>query len=68
MVRDIDRMTNGWLVEGARLLQLASSRPNTVNLIVTSGHLVGTIAKLLIFRLHKYIPIQNVYATQTVGM
>jgi eyes absent family protein 4 len=37
------------------------------NLVITSGQLIPTLAKLIIFRLAEYIPIENVYSTRSLG-
>lgn len=38
-----------------------------MNIVVTSGHLLPTIAKMIIYKLNQFVPLKNVYSSNTVG-
>jgi len=64
---EIDKFTTGWLGRGKNLLKLAMEKKEVLNVLITSGQLVPTIAKMIAYRLNDIIPIQNIYSSSTVG-
>lgn len=77
-----DSYTDGWLTSGRTILQRCletfqinlsdadgngSTGLSSVNLLVTSGSLVPSLVKILLFKLDKFIPRENVYSSTEVG-
>ncbi|XP_047075164.1 eyes absent homolog [Lolium rigidum] len=70
-----DKYTDGWLSSAHKLLEEAlgkstaepGSKPLGINLIVTSGSLVPSIAKCLLYRLDDVVSSDNVYSSWEVG-
>ncbi|RWS17883.1 eyes absent 3-like protein [Dinothrombium tinctorium] len=42
-------------------------RPNCVNVLVTTTHLVPALAKILLYNLGSVFPIENIYGSMKVG-
>ncbi|CAL4063224.1 unnamed protein product [Meganyctiphanes norvegica] len=65
--QDIETLTDQWLTEAMKCLQLISSRPNCVNVLVTTTQLVPALAKVLLYGLGSVFPIENIYSATKVG-
>lgn len=50
-----------------KCLQLIASRPNCVNVLVTTTQLVPALAKVLLYGLGSVFPIENIYSATKVG-
>ena len=64
LYEDTDALTQDWLRHGARLLHdctAAAGQParRVQNVLVSSGQLVATLGKLLLFRLDGFFPIHS---------
>ncbi|KAH7300508.1 hypothetical protein KP509_24G065900 [Ceratopteris richardii] len=71
-----DSYTDGWLTAGRTILQscmeadgndMGLSTTNMVHVLVTSGSLVPSLVKILLFKLDKFIPYEHVYSSTEVG-
>lgn len=77
-----DAFTDGWLTAGRTILQRCveasrsdlseaagngSSWPGCMNTLVTSGSLVPSLVKLLLFKLDTFFSHENVYSSTEVG-
>ncbi len=40
-----------------------SGGPHSVNVLVSNGHLLATLAKLMLYGLHSFFPVENVYSS-----
>ncbi|XP_071548562.1 protein phosphatase EYA1 isoform X4 [Panulirus ornatus] len=65
--QDIETLTDSWLTESMKCLQLITSRPNCVNVLVTTTQLVPALAKVLLYGLGSVFPIENIYSATKVG-
>ncbi|KAL7644359.1 UNVERIFIED_CONTAM: hypothetical protein RMT77_005186 [Armadillidium vulgare] len=65
--QDIETLTDSWLTEAMKCLQFINSRPNCVNVLVTTTQLVPALSKLLLHGLGPIFPIENVYSATKVG-
>nr|XP_045585883.1 eyes absent homolog 2-like [Procambarus clarkii] len=65
--QDIETLTDSWLTESMKCLQLIASRPNCVNVLVTTTQLVPALAKVLLYGLGSVFPIENIYSATKVG-
>ncbi|KAK3888290.1 hypothetical protein Pcinc_007644 [Petrolisthes cinctipes] len=65
--QDIETLTDQWLTEAMKCLQLIASRPNCVNVLVTTTQLVPALAKVLLYGLGSIFPIENIYSATKVG-
>lgn len=65
--QDIEILTDQWLTESMKCLQLIASRPNCVNVLVTTTQLVPALAKVLLYGLGSIFPIENIYSATKVG-
>uniref|UniRef100_A0A914X3X8 Eyes absent homolog n=1 Tax=Plectus sambesii TaxID=2011161 RepID=A0A914X3X8_9BILA len=69
--KDIEILTDGWTQKAERCLQVvASSRPRPeryANVLLSGGHLVQTLAKVMLTGLAPSFPIENIYSTTKSG-
>lgn len=65
--QEIETLTDQWLTESMKCLQLIASRPNCVNVLVTTTQLVPALAKVLLYGLGSVFPIENIYSATKVG-
>eukprot|EP00050_Salpingoeca_kvevrii_P010277 m.7519 g.7519 ORF g.7519 m.7519 type:complete len:482 (+) comp2765_c0_seq2:10-1455(+) len=61
----LSALTDKWLHVSRRCLQAVTASPTAELVILTNSELMPTLAKLLLYRLAKYVPIQNVYSSAT---
>ncbi|KAB7505860.1 Eyes absent-like protein 1 [Armadillidium nasatum] len=66
--QDIETLTDSWLTEAMKCLQFINSRPNCVNVLVTTTQLVPALSKLLLHGLGPIFPIENVYSATKVDI
>jgi len=59
-----DHYTDGWLSMSEKILQLINKRATIINVLVSSGQLIPTLSKLLLYGLAKYFPVDNVYSSR----
>ena len=64
---DIEKFTDNWLSIAQQSLAIVKSRPNMLNVLVTSTPLVPAIAKLLLNGLGGLFDIENVYSSAKIG-
>ncbi|KAK9716223.1 hypothetical protein RND81_06G219300 [Saponaria officinalis] len=64
-----DSYTEGWLSSARTLLQhcASESEHESINILVTSGSLIPSLVKCLLFRLDNFITSENVYSAWDVG-
>ncbi|MCL4141108.1 UNVERIFIED_CONTAM: hypothetical protein GTU68_012208, partial [Idotea baltica] len=65
--QDIETITDSWLTEALKCLQFINSRPNCVNVLVTTTQLVPALGKVLLYGLGSVFPIENIYSATKVG-
>jgi len=63
--REIDEFTDSWLSQARSLLKFPSE--NLMHCIVTSGQLIPSIAKIIVYKLNTFVPISFVFSSRTVG-
>nr|XP_018895928.1 PREDICTED: eyes absent homolog 2 isoform X1 [Bemisia tabaci] len=64
---DIEALTDNWSTQAAKCLSLIHSRPNCVNILVTSTQLVPALAKVLLYELGEIFQVENIYSAAKVG-
>ncbi|XP_049790102.1 eyes absent homolog 2-like [Schistocerca nitens] len=64
---EIETITDNWLTLANKCLTLINSRPNCVNVLVTTTQLVPALAKVLLFGLGGIFPIENIYSATKIG-
>ena len=64
---DIEKLTDNWLSLALQSLSIIKSRPNNVNVLVTTTQLVPALAKLLLYGLGGIFDIENVYSATKIG-
>ena len=64
---DIEKLTDNWLSLALQSLSIVKSRPNNVNVLVTTTQLVPALAKLLLYGLGNVFDIENVYSATKIG-
>ncbi|EPS73027.1 hypothetical protein M569_01732 [Genlisea aurea] len=62
-----DSYTDKWLSSARACLSQCSEFEKNVNILVTSGPLIPSLAKCLLYRLDDTIPHENVYSSLEVG-
>jgi eyes absent family protein 2 len=64
-----DKYTDRWLSSARACLEEISrgDKVQNVNILVTSGSLIPSLVKGLLFRLDDFIPVENVYSSWEVG-
>jgi hypothetical protein len=67
LLATVDATAKGWLNAGRSLLSSVSALAPHANVIVTSGDLVPTYAKMIAYGLSSYVPIGNVFTSRHVG-
>ncbi|XP_063933747.1 eyes absent homolog 4-like isoform X2 [Zophobas morio] len=60
---EIDSLSSSWLSISYLILEKSQTCTNVTNLVVTSSHILGALAKLLLFKLSPFFPAQNVYSS-----
>lgn len=65
LYEETDRITGGWLqASHDLLLALQNAKPGKVeHIVVSSGQLVATLAKLMLFKLDKFFPLSHIYSS-----
>ncbi|XP_059485291.1 eyes absent homolog 2-like isoform X2 [Neocloeon triangulifer] len=64
---EIEAVTENWLTLAIKCISLINSRPNCVNVLVTTTQLVPALAKVLLFGLGGLFPIENIYSATKIG-
>ncbi|RZF33291.1 hypothetical protein LSTR_LSTR007636 [Laodelphax striatellus] len=64
---EIEAATDNWLTLAIKCLTLINSRPNAVNVLVTTTQLVPALAKVLLFGLGGLFSVDNVYSATKIG-
>lgn len=64
---ELEAVTDLWLTHALKALNLIHSRPNCVNVLVTTTQLVPAIAKVLLYGLGTVFPIENIYSATKTG-
>ncbi|XP_052122964.1 eyes absent homolog 2 isoform X3 [Frankliniella occidentalis] len=64
---EIEAVTDNWLSLAIKCLNLINSRPNCVNVLVTTTQLVPALAKVLLYGLGGMFPIENIYSATKIG-
>ncbi|XP_039299321.1 eyes absent homolog 2 isoform X2 [Nilaparvata lugens] len=64
---EIEAATDNWLTLAIKCLTLINSRPNAVNVLVTTTQLVPALAKVLLFGLGGLFSVDNVYSAAKIG-
>ncbi|XP_075427408.1 protein phosphatase EYA2 isoform X2 [Ascaphus truei] len=64
---ELEALTDLWLTHALKALNLIHSRPNCVNVLVTTTQLIPAIAKVLLYGLGTVFPIENIYSATKTG-
>ncbi|XP_075702311.1 protein phosphatase EYA2 isoform X3 [Rhinoderma darwinii] len=64
---EMEALTDLWLTHALKALNLIHSRPNCVNVLVTTTQLIPAIAKVLLYGLGTVFPIENIYSATKTG-
>ena len=64
---EIESVTDNWLSLAIKCLSLINSRPNCVNVLVTTTQLVPALTKVLLYGLGGIFPIENIYSATKIG-
>ncbi|XP_048761579.1 eyes absent homolog 2-like isoform X3 [Ostrea edulis] len=65
--QEIESVTDNWLTLALKSLQIINSRPNCVNVLVTTTQLVPALAKVLLYGLGGVFSIENIYSATKIG-
>ncbi|XP_028667680.1 eyes absent homolog 2 isoform X1 [Erpetoichthys calabaricus] len=65
--RDMEVLTDLWLTNALKALSLINSRPNCINVLVTTTQLIPAISKILLYGLGSSFPIENIYSATKTG-
>ncbi|BFZ16673.1 hypothetical protein BsWGS_19712 [Bradybaena similaris] len=65
--QEIETLTDSWLTLALKSLQIINSRPNCVNVLVTTTQLVPALAKVLLYGLGGVFNIENIYSATKIG-
>ncbi|MBN3306277.1 EYA2 protein, partial [Amia calva] len=65
--REMEVLTDLWLTHALKALALISSRPNCVNVLVTTTQLIPALSKVLLYGLGTAFPIENIYSATKTG-
>ncbi|XP_053250136.1 eyes absent homolog 2 [Podarcis raffonei] len=64
---ELEALTDLWLTHALKALDLIHSRPNCVNVLVTTTQLIPALAKVLLYGLGTVFPIENIYSATKTG-
>lgn len=64
---ELEALTDLWLTLSLKALNLIKSRPNCVNVLVTTTQLIPALAKVLLYGLGSVFPIENIYSATKTG-
>lgn len=64
---EIESLTDNWLTLVTKCLELINSRPNCVNVLVTTTQLVPALAKVALYGLGGVFAIENIYSATKIG-
>ncbi|XP_069507399.1 eyes absent homolog 2 [Ambystoma mexicanum] len=64
---EMEALTDLWLTHAVKALNLIHSRPNCVNVLVTTTQLIPALAKVLLYGLGTVFPIENIYSATKTG-
>ncbi|XP_069099567.1 eyes absent homolog 2 isoform X2 [Pleurodeles waltl] len=64
---EMEALTDLWLTHALKALNLINSRPNCVNVLVTTTQLIPALAKVLLYGLGTVFPIENIYSATKTG-
>uniref|UniRef100_A0A5F9DD19 Eyes absent homolog n=1 Tax=Oryctolagus cuniculus TaxID=9986 RepID=A0A5F9DD19_RABIT len=64
---ELEALTDLWLTHSLQALTLIQSRPNCVNVLVTTTQLIPALAKVLLYGLGSVFPIENIYSATKTG-
>uniref|UniRef100_A0A8C5SLQ6 Eyes absent homolog n=1 Tax=Laticauda laticaudata TaxID=8630 RepID=A0A8C5SLQ6_LATLA len=64
---ELEALTDLWLTHALKALDLIHSRPNCVNVLVTTTQLIPALAKVLLYGLGVVFPIENIYSATKTG-
>ncbi|XP_059562838.1 eyes absent homolog 2 isoform X1 [Myotis daubentonii] len=64
---ELEALTDLWLTHSLKALNLIHSRPNCVNVLVTTTQLIPALAKVLLYGLGSVFPIENIYSATKTG-
>uniref|UniRef100_A0A8C7ZKT1 Eyes absent homolog n=1 Tax=Oryzias sinensis TaxID=183150 RepID=A0A8C7ZKT1_9TELE len=65
--REMEVLTDLWLTHALKALALITSRPNCVNVLVTTTQLIPALSKVLLYGLGSAFPIENIYSATKTG-
>eukprot|EP00164_Ancoracysta_twista_P009976 GFYU01014906.1.p1 GENE.GFYU01014906.1~~GFYU01014906.1.p1 ORF type:complete len:499 (+),score=114.92 GFYU01014906.1:109-1605(+) len=64
--KQVDELSDGWITAGRALLKKASD-DHHLNIVVTNGDLIPTMAKCILFQLNRYIPFEHIWSSRHQG-
>ncbi|XP_006000536.1 eyes absent homolog 2 [Latimeria chalumnae] len=64
---EMEALTDLWLTHALKALNLIHSRPNSVNVLVSTTQIIPALAKVLLYGLGTVFPIENIYSAIKAG-
>ena len=59
---DTEKVSDGWITAGRKALSYVAARGG-LNVILTNAPLKATVAKLILFRMAQYVPLELIYSS-----
>lgn len=64
---DLENISDAWHTLAIKCINTINRRSNSLNVLVTSSHLIPTLAKCILFDLSSVFPIENIYSASKDG-
>ncbi|KAH9394517.1 haloacid dehalogenase-like hydrolase [Tyrophagus putrescentiae] len=62
LMRRYESITNNWISSAIKALHCIKSRPNCLNILISSSPLIKTLSKVMLFKLSPYFAVNNIYS------
>lgn len=64
---ELEQLSDSWHTLAIKSLTCINRRSNCLNILVTSTHMIPTLAKCMLYGLGSVFPIENIYSAAKVG-
>lgn len=64
---ELEQLSDSWHTLANKCLSAINRRSNCINILVSSSHLIPTLAKSMLYGLGSLFPIENIYSAAKVG-
>nr|BAJ22814.1 eyes absent [Cladonema radiatum] len=64
---ELEQISDSWHTFAIKSLSCINRRSNCLNVLVTSAHMIPTLAKCMLYGLGSFFPIENIYSATKVG-